>query len=249
MTNPPTPLTIGDAEVQKSIHDFLLEARHCAVTIRPDVAGILGFAALSTVFCCVIAAGEALCACWRPDEVLVKRFYDEMPDQTSWLLPPAGTQPDPAKTCEVLKDVRNGIAHALSLPPDVRLLPNRQSAQLYPADRWQLIVPEFVAAVADTIAQISQKQPSLNWGAVVRSGRAPAGAQPPPQQQPQQVIAQFLSTAGPLSVTTGATATSTPTGQPQPPTPPSQPSQGTSITLPEQTPSQRMDASPTEDKP
>ena len=146
-------LRFGDEEVQKSVRLFLDEARTCAETGQHG--RILGFAAMTTIFSCMLAVGEALAlrSHRHPGiDASIESFHAEMLDKRSWLLPPGGTTHDDVETCRILGTVRNGLAHSLSMPPDVRLSPNKEAAVSSDKDKWRMIVPDLVDAVDETIA-------------------------------------------------------------------------------------------------
>lgn len=165
--------TLGDEEVQASISHFLTEAHICSR--QKHGGGVLGFAAMSTVFPCVLAVGEALKGSTAAPSELVANFLVEMKDRRSWLLPPEGVRHSDVKTVTILEGIRNGFAHALAAPFDVTLCHNRQMALHADREKWRLMVPDFVDAVKATIVSLSQSQPSLSWQKVMRVGRGPVG--------------------------------------------------------------------------
>lgn len=164
-------MKFGDKGVQEAIAHFIEEARLCASTRRAD--GVLGFAAMSTIFSCMLAVGEALAlAQSKRKEDAYDIFYDEMADY-SWFLPPEGITRSREAAIEKLRYIRNGLAHTLMMPPEVMLLPNRAADKAHKdkfgeahLKRWRLIVPDFIGAVERTVNQVSSKYAHVDWDPV-----------------------------------------------------------------------------------
>jgi hypothetical protein len=151
-----------DQQVQQAIAHFISDTRRSAETPTEDTSGgIRGLAAISTILAVAVAVGEVFVEEARGQEstrATVKAFYNLMVDKTSWLKPPVGTSHSDERARELLADIRDSLLHALSLPPDVMLLPDqRPDTQLGPEERkrWSLVVPDFIDAVDKTIKKIN----------------------------------------------------------------------------------------------
>jgi hypothetical protein len=170
--------TIADPEVQDAVSHFVNEARQCARTAREDNPhGILGYAALSTIFSCVLATGEAVIGKQSGVRTLIEAICREMGDKRSWLLPPEGTIFNEAIAVDLLTELRNGLAHALCIPEHVVLFPDRGIAERSRQKKWRIIVPDFVDAVEKAVRSITTQHPDLVWDPTA-SGRGPAAVTP-----------------------------------------------------------------------
>jgi len=172
-------MKLGDQEVQEAIAHFVDEARTCAKTPRDD--GVLGFAAMLSILSCMLAVGEALTGDKGGTDAARQAFYDEM-DDCSWLLPPKGTTHSDEKAIGILKDVRDGLAHTLTMPPYVMLLPNAASDKAQEdkygeahLKRWRLVVPDFIDAVEATIDKICRKYAHVDWDPRGKNKKCPRG--------------------------------------------------------------------------
>lgn len=140
---------------KNSIDQFFIEAKGCAERE-------FGFSAMLTAFSVMLGVSEAV----RGDygiASLIRWFFSEMIDKTSWLIVP--TQVSPQNQNEIgkkLADLRNGLAHEFSMPSDVLLAKNRQSAtekkDQYP-DKYIIAIKEFLDAVNTTVDKIIQANP------------------------------------------------------------------------------------------
>jgi hypothetical protein len=210
-------MKLDDKEVQDAIAHFIEEARLCAQTQRKD--GVLGFAAMSTIFSCILAVGEALTGGKGGPGAAYQAFYDEIDDH-SWLLPPKGTTYSDAEAIEKLRFVRNGLAHALTMPPDVMLLPNRASDKDHEVtygeehlSRCRLVVPDFIDAVEETINKIGKDSPGVAWdpkGTSMGWDRGPVATLSVPRSSEEETGLSTGSSTGSPVYWSVATAGSTP---------------------------------------
>jgi hypothetical protein len=127
---------LGSKEVKRSIKHLIREARICAETQveinTGQEKGVLGFAAMLTIFPVMISISEALLG--HRDEVKksINDFATKMKNDNSWLIKsPSSPQNIKHKT---LVDMRNGLVHAVSLPHKVLLTKNITEAQVYWSD-------------------------------------------------------------------------------------------------------------------
>ncbi len=167
-------LTLPDAEVQRALGLFLTQARICAKTPHAGKGSILGVAAMCTVFPCLLAVGEALAREQKdygnnpvPNRDVVEAFLARMNDR-AWLISPDGVVCSDTAICRVLGNIRHGLAHAVSMPKDTSLISRKSAAQKSPLSNWKIIVPDFVKAVEETIAQIGQELPGLDLSEVIK---------------------------------------------------------------------------------
>lgn len=157
-------------DTQRSILRFVHEARECA-------ALQLGLACLSTLFSVVLAVAEAICPGQANDEQVVEVFVMKMPDKTSWL---AVTPPPPSDSAlaKLLTDVRNAMAHQLSLPSHVLLAKSNEEAALLSVSKPGLVLISttgLTKAVGETAEDLVRSYPSALFDPRPRSGpRSPA---------------------------------------------------------------------------
>lgn len=147
------PQTLKSAK--GSIDRFLFEAMECAERE-------CGFSAMLTAFSVILGVSEAVC---RDNKIapLITWFFSKMNDKTSWLILPTTTSlPDQNEIGKKLADLRNGLAHEFSMPSDVLLAKNRQSAtekaSQYP-NKYIISIKEFLGAVSRTVDEIVQCNP------------------------------------------------------------------------------------------
>ena len=153
-------VTLADREVEKAVAQFIAEARICAQT--DCMEGICGLAAMSMILSCVAAVGEALHG-KRETRMAFEAFFDEMPDKESWLRPPDGADFNEGVVCSKVVEARHKLAHSLSMPRDVRLVKDKESVATEPTWRWQIIVPDFIDAVEETVGVVREKHPNKIW--------------------------------------------------------------------------------------
>ena len=164
-----TRRTLSDA--QSSIDRFIHEARECA---KQE----LGFAAMSTIFPVMLAVSEAVNPSARTDENLLRAFVSNMIDKTSWLVVPVANLSDD-DIARKLAQVRNSLAHQLSLPDDVYLTNTHAEAKdlskKHP-NKYIISTVEFVDVVERTIRRIIQAHPAAVFDPSprTRTPRAPA---------------------------------------------------------------------------
>lgn len=128
-------MKLGDQRTKQLIANFIEEARLCANYRKDDRGSILGYAAVATVFQCILAVGESLTGSRDiKGNLLAILQYMQAPQDS--LLPPKGQPYDSDNAATALTNLRNSLAHALLLPPDVAMLPGRAFIQHGPKDRW-----------------------------------------------------------------------------------------------------------------
>jgi hypothetical protein len=155
-------MKLGDTRTRQLIATVMEEARICAGYQKDDRGNILGYAAMATVFQCVLAVGESLTGS-RNVEGCILAVLQHMESPQSWLLPPNGQPYTHSVASEVLGNLRNSLAHALMLPPDVALLPGRSFMPASLRNRWRLVVPEFIDSVDSAIARATQLDGNRRW--------------------------------------------------------------------------------------
>jgi len=166
---------IADAQVLEVISLCIGEARACATIRKEDGVNVLGMAAMSTLFSCVLAVGEAVLTKRGRDCEVIAAFCREMADSQSWLIHPQGRRADAATVSDVLTSLRNGLAHALSVPDGIKLLPDKCGTEGLPPDCWGIVVRDFVDAVEAAIIKITREKPGLRWDpGAFKQSRSPA---------------------------------------------------------------------------
>jgi hypothetical protein len=161
------------AEAQKSIERFIKEARQCAQQE-------LGFASLCTLMPVVLSVSEALNPSPKSDKELIGAFVSEMSDTDSWIvaqLTHLSGQLGKAYAAEKLSDIRNGLAHSLSLPTDV-LLANTNAdaitlAQEFP-NACVVSTTGLIDAVEETVQRLVQDCGPVTFDPRGRGTRNPA---------------------------------------------------------------------------
>jgi len=148
--------TLSDA--RDSVERFILEAERCA-------GQQCGFAAMLTIFPVILAVSEAVgtASGLLSIEQLLQALVGRMLDKTSWLVAPVTILSDDDIGAK-LAEVRNGLAHQLSLPDDVDLRNTiaeaRDASQKYP-DKYVISTVEFVDAVGRTVRCIIKDNPTV----------------------------------------------------------------------------------------
>ena len=162
------------SEARGSIEHFICAATKCA---RKS----LGFSCMLTVFPVALAVSEAMDPSLRGIKAWLKYFVSQMAtNTTSWLVVPRGT-PKPTDVTQMLTEIRNGLAHALSLPENVFLADNiedaRQTPKQYP-NKYEYVIStvDFVEAVDKTVQRLIQDSPGVTLDPHQKSHtkRAPA---------------------------------------------------------------------------
>lgn len=137
-----------------SIDRFLREATECAERE-------CGFSAMLTAFPIILGISEAVQGNYGI-EPLIQWFFSKMNDRTSWLILPTNTSPDQNEIGKKLADLRNGLTHEFSMPSDVLLAKNTQSATekkgQYP-NKYIISIKQFLGAVSRTVDEIVQSNP------------------------------------------------------------------------------------------
>ena len=194
-------MRLGDPEVQEAIELFVKHARACVETTYDDGRGILGVAAVSTIFSCILTVGEALARAEsgnprkRPSvKKAISVFYREMGDK-SWLVPPTGITLSDSDACELLAGIRNGLAHTISMPWQTMLVPSRASVQLHSQEHWRIVVPDFVEEVSRTLDRLAQECGDLSLDEVIEEARSPVGLRSLAEEVLSQYSPVTLSTA------------------------------------------------------
>jgi hypothetical protein len=143
------------SEVRASAYLLLDEANICA-NHSPKV---LGFAAMMTTLSCVIAFGEALIG-KANIEKSIEAFCGKMTNY-DWLL----NAREQRNSVEVLTSIRNGLAHVLSIPNNICLIPTTEDFEVAAAHKGKIgIVPSLlVHSVQETIDNIEKTCPNLNF--------------------------------------------------------------------------------------
>jgi len=157
------------ADTSDSVDRFILEAEQCA-------SQELGFAAMLTVFPVILAVSEAVNPNTSGNERLLEQFVRQMPDKTSWLITPVARPPDNI-IAKKLVDVRDSLAHQLSLPLDVHLVnTNTDARQLSRGnpDKYVISTAGFVDAAKQTIRKIITSNPNANFDPHPRTSRSSA---------------------------------------------------------------------------
>ncbi|MGA9349109.1 MAG: hypothetical protein WBW48_09930 [Anaerolineae bacterium] len=150
--------TLSDA--WESIERFILESGRCA-------GQGCGFAAMLTVFPVILAVSGAVgMVSGLPSiEQLLRAFVSRMVDKTSWLVAPVTNLSDDDIGAK-LAEVRNGLAHQLSLPDDVYLRNTIAEAidtsKKYP-DKYVISTVEFVDVVGRTVRCIIKDNPTVTF--------------------------------------------------------------------------------------
>jgi hypothetical protein len=147
------PQTLVSAK--DSIERFLREAMECAERR-------CGFFAMLTALSVMLSVSGAVHGI-DTIATLIQWFFSEMNDKTSWLILPTNTSPPEQNGIgKKLADLRNGLVHEFSMPSDVLLANNMQSAMKkknqYP-DKYIIAINEFLDAVKKTVDQVVQSKP------------------------------------------------------------------------------------------
>ena len=147
------------SQVAEAAENFLNEAERCS---RSDP--VMGFAAMSTAFACVIAIGESLVGQPRAkDHACINAFCRKM-SSFDWLLTSQNNQSQQQIPAEILWNVRNALVHALSLPSNVVLVPTKESFADYSSKFEIGIVPNlFVQVVRKTVQEVISQQPAITF--------------------------------------------------------------------------------------
>ena len=152
---------LGSEEVKKSIKHLIHEARICAETevkINTDQEkGVLGFAAMLTIFPVMISVSEAISGQRGEVNKPINDFATRMKNDNRWLITPLSS-PQNIKH-DTLVDIRNGLVHAVSLRPRTLLTKNITEAQVYWVDgpgKYDCIIgiKEFIDEVGRTVDRI-----------------------------------------------------------------------------------------------
>jgi hypothetical protein len=151
-------------DVQPTLERFLVEAETCA---KQE----LGFAAISTALSIILAVGETFHQTHTAkrtkdrDRIAIKHFVKHMRDR-AWYVKTRSPKSDLSdeELSIILAEVRNGIAHQLSLPLHIGMVNNKEQLkaihQLGPNVLDALCVQEFVHSVRAAVADIVEQRPT-----------------------------------------------------------------------------------------
>lgn len=144
------------SDVRSSIDRFVYEAEKCA---KKEY----GFAALLTIFPVILAVSEAIKP-GRDNKDLVRNLLAQMDDKTSWvILPRSASKLSDYDLAKKLTEIRDSLAHQLSLPSDVVLANNRSEARGIAEEHPQMYILstiEFISAVRQTVQELIEAHPS-----------------------------------------------------------------------------------------
>jgi hypothetical protein len=120
---------------------------------------------MQTVFPVVLAISEAVKPSLRGNEALLTHFVHEMNDITSWLITrQSHPNPTEAEVARKLDEVRDGLAHQLSLPNDVILADDmgkaRRMAKSEP-QKYVISTLDFIEVVRETVEKLIQSHPQV----------------------------------------------------------------------------------------
>jgi hypothetical protein len=174
------PQTLADAQI--SVDHFVQEAKKCAETkICAGEPHTLGFASMLTAFTVILSVSEAV---FRDhyNFPLLKKFVSEMQDKTSWLFAAkANPSPSGVDIAQTLTEVRNGLAHELSLPNNVMLANSSTTARELSktnTDKYIISTIDFVSAVEVTVNKLIAANPKSDFDPFKKASQArePASA-------------------------------------------------------------------------
>jgi hypothetical protein len=161
-----TKQKLGSEQVKRSIGHFIREARICAETeIEVDgEIGVLGFAAMLTIFPVMNSISEAILSS-RKIEIIVPHFIGKMSNSPSWLI----KSPSCVKNDEsIMVEIRNGLVHAMSLPPRMLLTKNitvaREYMNKHPGKYDCIIgIEQFIDEVERTAYRLVNDNPDIDF--------------------------------------------------------------------------------------
>ena len=153
------PRTLANARV--SIDRFIFEAEECA---RQK----LGFAAMSTIFPVILSVSEAVVGkhigtlTRHDDKNLFENFVPRMVDK-DWLISRSSTVFSNKDIATDLSQIRDGLAHQMSLPNHVGMINTKSEAKEFlkanPTTSRIISVEEFIKAVQATIDVMVKNYP------------------------------------------------------------------------------------------
>ena len=161
-----TKQKLGSERVKKSISHLVREARICAAT-ELEMNGeirVLGFAAMLTIFPVMNSISEAILETRRIEDI-IPHFVKEMSNSSSWLIrSPSCSDSDES----VIKNVRNGLVHAMSLPPQILLTKNSTDARTYMDEnpgKYDCIIgiEQFIDDVERTANRLVNDNPEIDF--------------------------------------------------------------------------------------
>ncbi|GIK39127.1 MAG: hypothetical protein BroJett011_29600 [Chloroflexota bacterium] len=153
-------------DTQKSINDFLTEANTCALQK-------LGFAAMLIVFPVILSVSEALerakapssAGQSYPDKDLFKEFVPRMADNSWLVLRDPNSSLSNQDIAIDLSNVRDDLAHQLSLPKHIGMINIKSEAKEYfkdhPGIARVISVLEFVQEVSRTVDSVIKMYPTV----------------------------------------------------------------------------------------
>ncbi len=160
-----TKQKLGSEQVKKSITHLVVEARKCAAT-ELEISGVkrvLGFAAMLTIFPIMNSISEAIRKTRRIEDI-IPHFVKAMSNSSSWLIKsPSCSDTDKS----VILNIRNGLVHAMSLPPRIHLAKNSNDAKVIMNENvgknYCIIdIEQFLDDVEQTAIRLVNDNPELN---------------------------------------------------------------------------------------
>lgn len=161
-----TKQKLGSDLVKSSIRHLVREARTCVAT-ELQVDGeirVLGFAAMLTIFPVMNSISEAILQTRRIDDI-IPHFVKEMRNASSWLIR-SPSYPDTDES--IIINVRNGLVHAMSLPPEILLTKNSTDAKAYmdkSGGKYHCIIciEQFIDDVEQTANRLVEDNPEIDF--------------------------------------------------------------------------------------
>jgi hypothetical protein len=140
--------TIDD--IKNDVNRFIFEAEECA-------KAKYGFAAMSTIFSVVFSISDSILTTAfnrnYNDKELIDYFIPKMNDK-SWIVSRENKTISDLEIINEMNDIRNGLAHQLSLPSYIGLINNKTEAKenfnIYPHISRVIAVQEFIEQVKIT---------------------------------------------------------------------------------------------------
>ena len=145
------------ADAQSSIERFLAEASTCAEEQ-------CGFSCLLTVFPVMMGLAEAMRGPSKDAELLTW-FVEEMGDIASWLISPTSVA-STKSIGQIVVDIRHGLTHQCSLPPNVVLANSIEEAKLISASipsKYIISTADLTQAVRETAMSIIEANPDREF--------------------------------------------------------------------------------------
>lgn len=163
---------ISLSQVSDAAEKFLEEAERCSSVDPEGQKPVMGFAAMTTAFACILAIGEALVGHNNVRDFRCIEEFCKFMNNNEWLLHKPD-QPLTLQPNEILYEIRNALAHALSLPKTVALVPTKEICYSKYCATYQIgIVPSlFVNAVREATHEIIRNHPTKGFDLSVVAGK------------------------------------------------------------------------------